>query len=175
MNAHTSGYIRLENDVGITNVKTNSSNSLTYTAAGQVNTEGKCTGSVYHWPGVTYTGVTVVKSITVTLKDFDSYVSLKEDNVHIGEGISCDYSKGSCMDVNHRLTYRRHNEKEECESRHYSVLYHGKAEKAYITSSYAGMDKVETIYTVDQDEMIFALVVKSVTTMCISTINKCYS
>lgn len=64
------------------------------------------------------------------------------------------------MDIDHGLTYWSLKENEECGKRNYNVLYHGKAEKAHISSNYAGVHKMESIYTVDQTDMIFALVIK---------------
>lgn len=93
------GYIKLENAIGLPNIKTNSSNTLTHTAAGILDSKRSCTGGIYHYLGVTYSQLTVVKTVTLTLKDFSSYVNLNSNEVHIGQDTQCPYNKGFCMDV----------------------------------------------------------------------------
>lgn len=79
--------------------------------------------------------------------------------LHTGSDVSCNYNKGFCMDAIHGLTYWSINDNVDCANKNYNVLYYGKSEKAYIKSHYDGHDKIETIFTVDQSNMIFALIV----------------
>lgn len=60
MNAHTTGYMKLDNNVDIPNLITNTSNTLSYTAAGILDIDGKCKGTTYHWAGITYSSVVEV-------------------------------------------------------------------------------------------------------------------
>lgn len=81
--AHETAYLKPENDVVMSRIGANSSSALTYTAAGILTTKGACTGAVYHYGGMTWDYVTVVKTVTLTLKDFESWVNLESNQVHI--------------------------------------------------------------------------------------------
>lgn len=166
--AHETGYLKLENEVLMSGIGPNSSSALTYTAAGTLDSKGKCTGSVYHYGGMTWDYVTVVKTVTLTLKDFESWVNLESNQVHIGGDTQCNYNKGSCMDLDQGHTYWLVNMKVECETTSYNVLYKGTAKKALISTTMSGIVKSETIFTVDQDGTVFALVVKGITSMCMA-------
>lgn len=72
------------------------------------------------------------------------------------------------MDLDQGHTYWLVNMKVECETTSYNVLYKGMAKKAIISTTIAGIIKSETIFTVDQDGTVFALVVKGLTSMCMA-------
>lgn len=160
---HERGYYELASNAKFDKIRPNSTSDISYVAAGSLSSDGTCSGSTYAESGITHESVVVSRQVTVTIRDYEATLALGTNDVYLRNGITCPYLKGECSDVEHGFTMWDPVSERSCTDKKYDVLYDGLAQKAVIMSSDS---PTVTIYSVNQDDTIFALVTTKEINVC---------
>lgn len=80
------------------------------------------------------------------------------------DGLRCDYSKENCMDISRGQSFWENSKEPSCYENQYDVLFEGLANKVFYQNPATGQN--ETLYSVMQEDTLFALQIKESTEIC---------
>lgn len=140
----------------------NSTFSFPISLAGHTGRDGECEGTHYADPYGSWEKVIVQGTATVTLSDYDAQVHIGKDVISLRTGTQCSLTRGSCLDTHGGNVFWDTIPVDSCKFDRYDVLYEGPADKLQDqTEQY-----LETIYTVNSEDMTFALTVHQPKLLC---------
>ncbi|CAH1115810.1 unnamed protein product [Psylliodes chrysocephalus] len=143
----------------IGNVAMNGTTTASITLQGQLDDKGTCQGVTYQENGRLWTDVVIVAAVSIMTRDYDTSISLDENEIHLQGGVTCPYLKGYCFDSTYGETIWEQFNPPSCED-HLSSLYQGKGEK--ITNKITQ----EEIIVVEESTKLFALALQKRATLC---------
>ena len=158
---YTTGILRFGNHI-ISGVKINSTTTHRMLFAGYLDNEGRCNGASYSDPYGDWEAVVVQATIKVTLQEQRAKVDLTNNLIHLRSGTPCILSDATCMDVEDGYTFWNPIPVSNCKFYNYSILYEGYANKINDLVH----NHVQTVYSLATDDISFALMIKSVDSVC---------
>lgn len=152
------GHLKIHETI-ITNLGRNQTNSRSVVVAGAVGYDGGCEGSSFSDVDGSWDGVIVQMSLRITLKKFDTQLALPGKLVMLPSGYSCEFSEGSCIDIEDGHTFWE-DSRIECED-NYDLLYEGPANRSVLISN-----GFSSIMFAAEKGMAFSFSVSSTSKVC---------
>lgn len=106
-------------------------NYTTYAEKFLATMNGKCIGATYTNGWNSWEDVIVQDVVELTIQDYETVVKLVDGKITFPCGIICNYKDSSCID-DLGLTIWQVEKTNDCNIKHYEVLYGGEAEKAMV-------------------------------------------
>lgn len=131
--------------------------------AGKIKSNGECKGVPYSDAFGSFDDNTVVQGVvTITLRDYLAPLDLDNNLLHLKEGVTCAFNRGSCSDYEGGQIFWERVPMDQCQFNKYTVLYEGPATIGKIKNE----DISQIIYTVQTPEITFALAKEMTHTKC---------
>ncbi|KAF6216889.1 hypothetical protein GE061_001239 [Apolygus lucorum] len=129
--------------------------------AGNVDTEGSCSGEYFTYGDLAYDKAVVLGTFNIQISKHRGHVDLTTSEIHIPKLSSlCDYKKYRCLTPDHGLLIWDHKlEETECEQKAYEVLYTGFAN---FTERKGGV----RIVSLSTEDLIFSLMIHNEKRIC---------
>lgn len=149
---HETGLLKIGYNTDITGLQVNHTNFHAVLLAGNVDTDGSCSGSQYSDPYGTWNQVIVQATVKITLQEYFARVHLNTDKIFLRSGVSCTLSRSSCVDIEGGYTFWRPVPTDNCHFDEYDVLYEGISNKFIDIESNS-----PAVFSVTTNDITFAL------------------
>lgn len=157
--AHEKGHYPIFNYEYIQNLKKNQSVTHSITLGGSLDNEGSCQGIFYADPYGTWSKVVVQAVVKITLQEFYAPVDLLENKIKLQSGISVPLSDESCIDVTGGYAFWKSIPKDMCNFNQYEIVAEGMGTRMEDEAH-------QTVYTIEQDDVVFALTKREEIFLC---------
>lgn len=158
------GTYLLPNSKLISDIRANASTRGTEVIAGVLDSNGYCKGTHYSYGSNSWNDVIVMHAFEFTILDYFGSVRLEDNQVILRNNILCPYLQRQCMDVEFGMSFWDLIPDTSCETMKYNVLYEGSATK--IQNLVSHNDSTRIIYTVNSEEVLFALEITEPISVC---------
>lgn len=146
----------------ISGIHRNMTTSRPVVIAGDIGPDGSCQGVYYSDPYGTWASVIVKGTVKISLRDYTATVNVDANKVQMLSGTSCELNEGQCIDIDGGNTFWNPLPEDSCKSNRYGLLYEGYADQTEdIHSNFK-----QTVYSMTEGEIIFALTSKDRTNVC---------
>lgn len=162
---HKTGVWHADSNLKISNIHPNSTTRRSLTLAGSVSSTGSCTGSDYSDQFGSWNKVTVQADVSVTISTSMAYLELGTKKIILPSGTRCSLPDGRCFDIQGGHTFWDSHISLQCEDNDYDVLYEGPSTYTPPSVSTSG-DHLPAVYTVDEDDIVFALTARTQLKIC---------
>ncbi|XP_076669653.1 uncharacterized protein LOC143369499 [Andrena cerasifolii] len=154
-NMHEYGSTVIGNNVYLVGLKMNQTSTRTFTMAGSLTAEGKCTGAQFSDPYGSWEKVVVQAMAKITLKTALVPARLELNKIILQSGTICHFQNGFCVDNEDGHTFWHSFPPSTCKFDRYDVLYEGLASK--ITDTSQDEVKSPSVYALITQDITFAL------------------
>ena len=159
---HESKTYKYDNNHIITNLKINETKTVSIVFCGSAE-NNECIGGFYSDSYGTFSHVFVQGHIKITLSQQFATVDLHTNLVRLNSGVSCEFNKYHCMNIQYGHTFWNNLEGKGCISDHYTILYYGFAEKV---TDYTNEKNNITTYILNSQHTTFAFKITEQTSIC---------
>lgn len=142
----------------LVDIPRNGSKTFPTIFAGELSYDGTCKGTSYSDITGSFEGVVVHGYIKVTIADYEATADTLNNKIKLRSGLVGSLTDSSIMDVDAGYTFWTTSELTQCDSRLYTVLYQGVANKV--------IEKNVTTYVVEQGQKVFALTINGYYSQC---------
>ena len=159
---HDTKIFKYDNTHIITNLNVNQTRTTPIVFAGSA--EGNnCQGQFYSDAYGTFYHAFVQGHIKITLTQQTASVDLNNNKIILNSGISCEFNKYHCIDIQNGHTFWQNFVSHGCISDHYSVLYYGFCEKII---DFSDLKNNITTYVLNSQQISFAFKITHEITVC---------
>lgn len=142
-------------------LESNSTRSFSSVLAGEISSDGACSGGPFHDNFGSWTKVYVTAQIRITLKDNIQQVNNADQTVRLPSGHHCKISDQHCIDPEDGFTFWSDIIEKKCEQVNFEKLFEGKVNKSVIM-----MQGVPNILYTSNSDTSFSLMATTHTTVC---------
>ena len=157
---HATGAFKAGPNLILNNLVVNHSMVHSVTFAGNIGSNGECSGTQYADPFGTWNYVVVQGIIKIRLFQQEATVDLKVHRIKLKSGLTCPLSQTSCIDEEGGYSFWDPLPKDICHFREYELLYQGEATKIQDNSTN------EILYSLTTQDITFILAEKGKFSIC---------
>lgn len=157
---HHHKTVKLYNEHVINDLILNGTKTVSLTLAGGISSEGTCSKGSYTDVAGTWSGVYVVASVKITLRDSVQQVSTSSNKIVMPSGQRCVITDKNCVDFMDGFTFWAEIQTN-CEMNYYTILYEGEAEKSTISAQ-----GLQSVMFTSNSKTPFSLLIDSNTEVC---------